>query len=180
MTAIIIWQQSPSRGSWVAALVGARLAVTRLSLDEWKAEVVWRPDSPREVSSGFSPVCKTRLEAQAWAERTASARMEPPASSVGPFETEREARESSAAQSASAQTGLAVDARPEVTRTAGAAAAQRAVKAPNLAMLTDACAAAGVELGAYDRCILAWLAGYEPAMCAVVAGVIRRAADGAS
>jgi hypothetical protein len=110
----------PEPGTWVAALGGAGLAVTRLSLDEWTAVVVWRPDSPREVSSGFSPVCKTRLEAQAWAERTASTRKEPPAPSVGPFETEREARESPAAQRASAQTRIAVDARPEITRTAGA------------------------------------------------------------
>lgn len=47
-------------------------------------------------------------------------------------------------------------------------------------MLTDACKVAGVVLGAYDRRILAWLAGYEPSTCAVVAGIIRRAAGGAS
>ncbi len=48
----------------------------------------------------------------------------------------------------------------------------------NAAMLTDACAAAGVELGAYDRRILRWLAGWEPTTCAVVAGIIARAAAG--
>jgi hypothetical protein len=44
-----------------------------------------------------------------------------------------------------------------------------------LAMLTAACEAAGVELGAYDRRILAWLAGWEPQTAAVVAGLITRA-----
>jgi hypothetical protein len=176
----VAWQESPSRGTWLAALDGARLAATRLSPGEWRAEVVWGPGTPREVSSGLSPACKTRLAAQAWAEQAARVREEPPALSAGPFETEQEARESPAARHARAETNIAVDARPAVTRTAGAAAAQRAVDAPNLAMLTDACEAAGVGLGAYDRRILAWLAGWEPATCAVLAGIIRRAGGGAS
>jgi hypothetical protein len=33
----------------------------------------------------------------------------------------------------------------------------------------------GVELGAYDQKIIAWLAGYEPATIAVICGLIRRA-----
>lgn len=53
----------------------------------------------------------------------------------------------------------------------------------NLAMLTSACGAAGIGLGAaaeiglgaYDARILAWLAGWEPQTCAVIAGLIRRA-----
>jgi hypothetical protein len=47
--------------------------------------------------------------------------------------------------------------------------------APNLTLLLDACAAAGVQVGAYDVRILEWLAGYEPSACAVTAGMIRRA-----
>lgn len=43
-------------------------------------------------------------------------------------------------------------------------------------ILTDACAAAGVNLGAHDQRIITWLAGWEPATCAVVAGLITRAA----
>ena len=42
-------------------------------------------------------------------------------------------------------------------------------------MLISACAAAGVTLGAYDQRILLWLAGWEPQVCAVVAGLITRA-----
>jgi hypothetical protein len=43
-------------------------------------------------------------------------------------------------------------------------------------LLDEACTAAGVELGAYDHRILVWLAGFEPEPCAVVAGLITRAA----
>jgi hypothetical protein len=46
----------------------------------------------------------------------------------------------------------------------------------NLRLLEQACKAAGVELGAYDRRILRWLAGWEAEACAVVAGLITRAA----
>jgi hypothetical protein len=45
-------------------------------------------------------------------------------------------------------------------------------------LLEDACAAAGVTLGAYDHRILLWLAGWEPATCAVVADLVIRAAAG--
>lgn len=38
-----------------------------------------------------------------------------------------------------------------------------------------ACDAAGVELGAYDRRIVNWLAGWEPETCAAIAGLILRA-----
>ena len=37
------------------------------------------------------------------------------------------------------------------------------------------CGAVGVELGACDRRIVAWLSGWEPQTCAVVAGLIDRA-----
>jgi hypothetical protein len=42
-------------------------------------------------------------------------------------------------------------------------------------LLEGACAAAGVQLGAYDHRILVWLTGWEPATCAVIAGLITRA-----
>jgi hypothetical protein len=48
----------------------------------------------------------------------------------------------------------------------------------NFLMLVRACEVAAVDLGSptsYDRQILAWLAGWEPATCAVVAGLITRA-----
>jgi hypothetical protein len=48
----------------------------------------------------------------------------------------------------------------------------------NEAMLTGACEAAGVTLGAYDRRIVHWLSGWEPDVCAVVADIITRAAAG--
>jgi hypothetical protein len=45
----------------------------------------------------------------------------------------------------------------------------------NHRLMEDACTAAGVQLGAYDHRILVWLAGWEPATCAVIAGLITRA-----
>jgi hypothetical protein len=72
---------------------------------------------------------------------------------MGPFGSEREAR-------------CAADAAVDVYRD---------LSAGNRQMLDQACAAARVETGPYDHRILNWLAGYEPAMCAVVAGLISRA-----
>jgi hypothetical protein len=74
---------------------------------------------------------------------------------TGPFETEREAREASW-YAKQGQFG--------------------AIDAANYAMLADACARAHIDLGAYDWRILEWLAKYEPATCAVIAGLIARAA----
>ena len=45
----------------------------------------------------------------------------------------------------------------------------------NRLLLARACETAGVELGAYDRRILIWLAGYEDAICEVIADLILRA-----
>jgi hypothetical protein len=42
-------------------------------------------------------------------------------------------------------------------------------------LLEGACAAAGVQLSAYDHRILVWLTGWEPTTCAVIAGLITRA-----
>jgi hypothetical protein len=83
---------------------------------------------------------------------------------AGPFESEREARESEAVQAV----WTAWRAGPGVGKMA----------APNLAMLAAACEAAGVQVGAYDQRILAWLSGWEPQTCAVIAGLITRAAAG--
>lgn len=46
----------------------------------------------------------------------------------------------------------------------------------NRRRLLEACEQAGVELGAYDRSVLAWLAGWEPQVVQVVVGIIERAA----
>jgi hypothetical protein len=81
---------------------------------------------------------------------------------TGPFETERQARD--------AATSAAVAADVAVGRPGSIAEANRA-------MLLDAVNAAGVQLGDYDRRILDWLAGYEPATCAVIAGLVARAAE---
>lgn len=50
----------------------------------------------------------------------------------------------------------------------------------SLRLLEGACGAAGVKLGAYDHRILVWLAGWEPQMCAVIAGLITRASRAGS
>jgi hypothetical protein len=42
-------------------------------------------------------------------------------------------------------------------------------------LLEDACRVAGVQLGTYDEQILVWLAGWEPWVVAVIAGLISRA-----
>jgi hypothetical protein len=46
----------------------------------------------------------------------------------------------------------------------------------SLRLLEDACRAAGVRLGAYDDDVMVWLSGLEPWTCAVIAGLITRAA----
>ena len=45
----------------------------------------------------------------------------------------------------------------------------------SLAMLTAALHDGGVAVGAYDARILAWLAQWEPQLCAAVAGWVERA-----
>jgi hypothetical protein len=75
---------------------------------------------------------------------------------LGPFETEREARH-------------AADNWPN---------GGTANTTSNITMLVDVIAGNGVQLGAYDNTIIEWLAGYEPQMCAAIAGIIGRAARG--
>lgn len=80
---------------------------------------------------------------------------------TGPYDTKRQVSETPAVQAVYA----AFRAAPGVG----------AMEPHNRKLIEDACRAAGVELGAYDRRIVAWLAGYEPQTCAVIAGLIHRA-----
>lgn len=73
--------------------------------------------------------------------------------SVGPFETEREAR---AARPATVP-GFPTELERE-------------------AALVAACDAARVELGAFDRKIVRWLSSWEPETIAVLIGLVSRAA----
>jgi hypothetical protein len=84
---------------------------------------------------------------------------------TGPYETGREVTQTPQVQAVYA----AFEAAPGAGR----------MKPHNLAMLMDACADAGVAVGAYDSRILGWLAQWEPQTCAVVAGLITRARQAA-
>jgi hypothetical protein len=89
---------------------------------------------------------------------------EGPAVMTGPFESDREVTQTPQVQ--------AVYAAFEAAPGAGKMAPH------NFLMLVNACEAAGVDLGSpasRDRQVLAWLAGWEPQTCAVVAGLIARA-----
>lgn len=79
----------------------------------------------------------------------------------GPFQTEREASGTKAVQAVYA----AFDADPGPGK----------MRPHNVAMLTAACAEAGVALGAFDARQLEWLGTWEPHTCAVIAGLITRA-----
>src|SRR5260370_41941926 len=89
---------------------------------------------------------------------------------AGPIETEQQARELPAVRAIHA----AMRARTGVITPEQRAA----IEAMNSALITEACSAAGVQLGTYDARIVAWLGGWEPQTCAVVAGLITRAAAG--
>jgi hypothetical protein len=52
---------------------------------------------------------------------------------------------------------------------------ERLVPNTVLTYLLAACEEAGVEVGAYDRQVLEWLAGWEPAAAQIVIGLITRA-----
>jgi len=52
--------------------------------------------------------------------------------------------------------------------------------AQNRQLLGRACEAAGIEMGRYDDRIIEWLAGWEDATCAVIAGLITRAHEAAA
>jgi hypothetical protein len=74
---------------------------------------------------------------------------------AGPFESERDAREAS------------------LYYVEGGPNSGLSISKANLADLEAA--TSGLALGAYDRRILSWLAGSEPATVAVVCGLVRRA-----
>jgi hypothetical protein len=76
----------------------------------------------------------------------------------GPFEREAEAR-----------------AVPAVRAVYAAEPGHGNWQALNHRIICDALSAAGVEVGAYDHRVIVWVAGFEPQMCAVVAGLIARA-----
>jgi hypothetical protein len=84
----------------------------------------------------------------------------------GPFETERQVRELPAVRA--------------VYEAFGADPGVGHMAPHNERMLYESCEAAGVALGAFDRLIVSWLAGWEPEMCAVVAGLIARAGHAAA
>jgi hypothetical protein len=75
---------------------------------------------------------------------------------TGPFETEAQARGA---------------ARHITTVPPGTGAWQ----AGSHRLLCEALSAAGVDLGAFDHQVVTWLAGWEPQVCAVIAGLITRA-----
>jgi hypothetical protein len=75
----------------------------------------------------------------------------------GPFGTEREAR-AAAHQVVRPEPGWSI-----------------LHKSQNRFVLEQACEAAGIELGVYDRQILDWLSGFDDSVCAVVAGLVARA-----
>jgi hypothetical protein len=76
----------------------------------------------------------------------------------GPFETDRDAHAAALAAGGPARPGWSI-----------------LSEAQNRQLLADVCGRAGVVLGAYDERILSWLAGWEDATCAVIAGLISRA-----
>jgi hypothetical protein len=80
---------------------------------------------------------------------------------AGPFETEREARAVALAAAGPPRPGWSI-----------------LNEAQRHNMLLDACEAAGLQLGDYDRRILAWLTHWEDSTVAVIAGLITRAAAG--
>lgn len=87
-------------------------------------------------------------------------RLPRPAATAGPYETEAQARAAAA----------------PVYQAARASGRRGVLAEGNHRLLCEALSAAGVELGAYDHAIIEWLAGWEPQACAVVAGLITRAA----
>ena len=80
---------------------------------------------------------------------------------AGPYETEAQARGNAAVQ--------------EIHRAFRADPGMGKMAPLSLALLTDVCTMAGVELGAFDRRVLAWLSSWEPEMAVVIAGLITRA-----
>jgi len=81
------------------------------------------------------------------------------ASTAGPFGTEADARAAARALGGPPEPGWSILQKDQRRR-----------------MLAEACGKAGVTLGAYDARILVWLSGWDDGVCAVVAGIVTRAA----
>lgn len=88
---------------------------------------------------------------------------------MGPYETERQALAEPLAQEIHAlhASGRVRSGDPD-----------RLVSGTHMRHLEAACAAAGVELGAFDRRVLAWLARGEASTVQVIIGLISRANGG--
>lgn len=78
----------------------------------------------------------------------------------GPFDSEQQAR-------AAAHQIVAPEPGWSILRAAG-----------NRELLRRAITDAGVATGAYDDRVIDWLSGYEDSICAVIAGLVARAAEG--
>jgi hypothetical protein len=78
--------------------------------------------------------------------------------SDGPYQTEAQARERRAVR--------------DIYDAARASTRRGVMAEENHHMLQQTCAAAGVELGGYDRRILSCVASLKPQICAVTAGLI--------
>ena len=89
-----------------------------------------------------------------------------PGQAPGPFDTEQQARQLPAVRAVYD----AFDRDPGVGKMAP----------HNLRLLLDALADAGVYVGAYDIQIARWVAGWEPATVAVIAGWVQRAGQAAA
>lgn len=127
------------------------------ALATWIDRMVADETADRQsIAEGASARVKDIVLAMLGARERSAAAVTPP------IETERQARQLPAVRAVYA----AFDADPGPGK----------MTAPNLRMLLDAVGAAGVRIGAYDVRILEWLAGYEPQTCAVLAGLITRAA----
>jgi hypothetical protein len=75
----------------------------------------------------------------------------------GPFESDRQAH-AAAIAAIPPEGGRSILSRPQ-----------------NRRLLEDACTAAGLEIGQFDRRILHWIAEFEDSTCVVIAGLIVRA-----
>lgn len=84
-----------------------------------------------------------------------------PIVSAGPFQSEAQA--------------LGVPAVREAYEAARQSSRRGMMSARNHRMLCKALTDAGVDVGEYDHRIIAWLAGWEPQTCVVIAGLITRA-----
>ncbi|MDA8321832.1 MAG: hypothetical protein M0030_18780 [Actinomycetota bacterium] len=84
---------------------------------------------------------------------------------TGPFDSEAQVRELPAVRAIWDRRRAAYP-RPEASAEIRAAAA---------GLIEAACERSGVMIGAYDRRLIGWLAGFSPEYCAVFAGLISRA-----